>query len=230
METDALGRGEDLLFAMGWGTRVDGTNERWFAEQLAAEGYRVTLVEFPTNPTDFEREYLEPLVDLRGDLEDPMVVGHSTGGLIAAHLQPERAVYVSPWWAFYGEKLRGWLVELVSKLPVSTPVVPIDFAREEVGPRVTDRGWERVPDRVSPAFIREIRRAQAALPPIADRARVCASLADTVVGLQGIGPRVPPERVHLYDGRHEPFAAADREAATAVVTDALRAVESDGNV
>lgn len=230
MKTDALGRGEDLLFAMGWGNRVDGTNERWFAEQLAAEGYRVTLVELPTNPTDFEREYLEPLVDVRDDLEDPMVVGHSTGGLIAAHLQPERAVYVSPWWAFYGEKLRGWLIELGAKLPVSTPVVPIDFDREEVGARVTDRGWERVPDRVSPAFIREIRRAQAALPPIADRTRVCASLADTVVGLQGVGTRVPPERVHLYDGRHEPFAAADREAATAVVTDALRAVESDGNV
>jgi hypothetical protein len=230
MKTDVLGDGDDLLFVMGWGNRVDGTNERWFAEQLADEGYQVTLVGLPTNPTDFERDYLAPLADVRGDLETPAVVAHSTGGLVAANLRPERAVYVSPWWAFYGEKLRGWLLELGSKLPVSAPVIPVDFGREEVGPRVTDRGWERVPDRVSPAFVREVRRAQAELPPVADRSRVCVSLADTVVGLQGVGEHVPPGRIHLYDGGHEPFAAADRKAATAVVTGALAAVESGGNV
>ena len=111
-----------------------------------------------------------------------------------------------------------------------SPVVPVDFDREEVGPRVTDRGWERVPDRVSPNFVREIREAQASMPDVPERARVCASLRDTVVGLQGVGDRVPAERVHLYDGGHEPFAATDREAATAVVTDALAAVESNDNV
>jgi pimeloyl-ACP methyl ester carboxylesterase len=230
VKTDELGSGDDLLFVMGWGNRVDGTNERWFATQLVEAGYRVTLVELPTNPTDFEREYLAPVADVRDGLDSPVVVGHSTGGLVAAHLQPERVVYVSPWWAFYGEKIRGSLLEWGSKLPIETPVVPIDFDREEVGPRVTDRGWERVPDRVSPAFVREIRRAQAELPPIADGARVCVSLSDTVVGLQGVGERVPPERVHLYEGRHEPFTAEDRTAATAVVVDALDATESDGNV
>lgn len=230
MKTDQLGSGEDLLFVMGWGNRVDGTNERWFATQLADEGYRVTLVELPTNPTDFDREYLAPVADIRDGLDSPVVVGHSTGGLIAAHLQPERAVYVSPWWAFYGEKIRGWLLEWGTKLPIDVPVVPIDFDREGVGPRVTDRHWERMPDRVSPAFIREIRRAQAQLPPIADDAQVCVSLSDTVVGLQGIGDRVPPERIHLYEGGHEPFTAADRTAATAVVIDALAATVSSDNV
>jgi len=230
MKTDVIGDGDDLLFLMGWGNRVDGTNERWFATQLADAGYRVTLVEIPTNPTDFDREYLSPAASIRDSLDDPMVVGHSTGGLIAAHLRPERAVYVSPWWAFYGEKLRGWLLEWGSKLPVSVPLVPVDFDREEVGPRVTDRGWERVPDRVSPNFVREIREAQASMPDVPERARVCASLRDTVVGLQGVGDRVPAERVHLYDGGHEPFAATDREAATAVVTDALAAVEPNDNV
>ena len=57
-------------------------------------------------------------------------------------------------------------------------------------------------------------------------ARVCVSLSDTVVGLQGAGDRVPPERIHLYEGRHEPFTAADRTAATGVVTEALSAAES----
>ena len=226
METDTLGRGDDLLFVMGWGNRVDGTNERWFAEQLAGEGYRVTLVELPTNPTSFERDYLVPVAGVRDDLASPTVVGHSTGGLVAAHLEPRRAVYVSPWWAFYGERLRGRLLELGSKLPVLTPLVPVDFDREEVGPRVTDRGWRRVPDRVSPAFVREIRRAQAELPAVGDGARVCVSLSDTVVGLQGVGDRVPPERIHLYEGRHEPFTAADRAAAAGVVTEALSAAES----
>lgn len=230
METDVLGGGDDLLFVMGWGNRVDGTNERWFADRLADEGYRVTLVELPTNPTDFDRDYLSPVADVADDLDDPTVVGHSTGGLVAAHLQPDRVVYVSPWWAFYGEKIRSWLLEWGSRLPIEQPVVPIDFDREAVGPRVTDRGWRRIPDRVSPAFVRTIRRAQADLPDISDRARACVSLEDTVVGLHGVGARIPPERVHVYDGRHEPFAAADREAATAVVTDALAAVDTSGNV
>jgi hypothetical protein len=230
METDRIGSGEDLLFVMGWGNRVDGTNERWFATQLAAAGYAVTLVEIPTNPTSFGRAYLSPAAGIRERLDDPVIVGHSTGGLIAAHLEPERAVYVSPWWAFYGERLRGWLLRWGSKLPIAQPFVPIDFDREQLGPRVTDRGWDRVPDYVSPAFVRAIRRAQADLPAISERARVCCSLRDTVVGLQGIGERVPPERVHLYEGGHEPFSADDREAATAVVTDALAALDSSGNV
>lgn len=230
MKTDQIGSGPDLLFVMGWGNRIDGTNERWFATQLAAEGYAVTLVELPTNPTNFERDYLSPVAGVENDLEDPLVVGHSTGGLVAAHLQPDRAVYVSPWWGFYGAKLRERLLRWGSKLPVAKPFVPIDFDREEVGPRVTDSGWDRVPNVVSPAFIGAIRRAQDGLPEISDRARVCCSLQDTVVGLQGIGERVSPDRIHLYDGHHEPFSAADRTAATTVVTDAITAVESNGNV
>jgi pimeloyl-ACP methyl ester carboxylesterase len=230
METDALGSGTDLLFVMGWGNRVDGTNERWFAQQFADEGYRVTLVELPTTPTDFDRDYVAPVAAVRSELDDPVVVGHSTGGLVAAHLEPTRAVYVSPWWAFYGEKLRSYRLALASKLPIERPVLPIDFDREEIGPRVTDRHWRRLPDRVAPTFLREIRNAQAEIPAIADRARVCVSLGDTVMGHQGVGERVPRTRIHLFDGRHEPFAAADRAAATAVVTDALDAVESNGNV
>lgn len=230
MKTDTLGSGDDLLLVMGWGNRVDGTNERWFAQQFVDEGYRVTIVELPTNPTDFEREYLAPVAEARGDLDAPAVVGHSTGALVAAHLEPTRAVYVSPWWAFYGEKHLAPFLKWGSKVPIERPIVPIDFDREDVGPRVTDRQWDRVPDRMSPAFLREARRAQAELPPIAETARACVSLQDTVVGLQGVGARVPPERVHLYEGRHEPFAAADRAAATAVVTDALAAVESCAKV
>jgi len=230
MKTDVLGSGADLLFVMGWGNRLDGTNERWFAEQLADEGYRVTLLELPTNPTEFEREYLAPVADVRRDLDEPVVVGHSTGGLVAAHLEPARAVYVSPFWAFYAEKHLTRVLAWGSKLPIERPVVPVPFDRGEVGPRVTDRQWRRVPDRLSPAYLREIRRAQAELPDIADTARACVSVQDTIVGLQAVGARVPPERIHLFDGRHEPFAAADRAAATAVVTDAVAAVDTGVNL
>lgn len=226
MRTNTIGDGEELLFVMGWGNRVDGTNERWFATQMANEGYRVTLVELPTNPRDFEVEYFEPIADLWYDLDEPLVVGHSTGGLVAAHLQADQAVYVSPWWAFHGEKHRERILRWGSKLPLTRPFVPIDFDRAEIGPRVTDRGWDRIPNRVSPVFIGEIRDAQASLPEISDRARVCCSLRDTVVGLQGIGDRVASEQVHLYDGRHEPFAAEDREAATDVVLAAIDAVSN----
>lgn len=221
---ETLGAGTDLVFVMGWGNRLDGENERWFLEQLAAD-YRVHAFEIPTNGTDFERDYLAPVETYVADLSDPVFCSHSTGGLVVGHLDPDRAVYVSPWWSFYGEKLRGPVFEYGTRLPVERPFVPIDFARGEVGVRVSDEAWERLPKTVSPAFVREIRAAQETMPDPSGDVRVCCSLRDTVVGLQGIGERVTPERVRLYDGEHEPFSAADRVAACEVVTAALAEVE-----
>lgn len=222
MSATRLGSGHPLVFVMGWGNRLDGANERWFLDRLAAR-CEVHAVELPTNPTDFTADYLEPLRDRleAWGFDDPPFLSHSTGGLVVAHLEPSQAVHISPWWAFHGEKHRERVLDLGSKLPIERPIVPIDFGRAEVGARLGDEAWSRLPKRVSPVFVREIRDAQSDLPPATPGEHVCCSLSDTVVGLHGIGDRVPPARVHLFDGGHEPFSSADREAACAVVEDAL---------
>lgn len=229
MRCETVGSGPDLVFVMGWGNRLDGETERWFVDRLAAD-YTVHAVEIPTNGTDLERDYLAPLRDVvrerAGDVATPGYLSHSTGGLLVGHLAPARAVYVSPWWAFYGAKLRGHVFEYGAKLPVDRPVVPIDFTRQEVGPRLSDEAWARLPKRVSPAFVGTVRAAQRSMPDPGQRALVCCSLRDTVVGLHGIGERVSRAQVHLYDGPHEPFSAADRETACGVVERALAEVQN----
>jgi hypothetical protein len=224
MSSETLGGGPDLVFVMGWGNRLDGENERWFLDRLA-DDYTVHAFEIPTNGTDFEADYLAPVREHARGLDDPLYLSHSTGGLVVGHLDPARAVHVSPWWAFYGAKLRGPVFEYGTKLPVERPFVPIDFSREEVGPRVSDEAWARLPKQVSPAFVDTIRDAQRRLPDPREDVLVCCTLRDKLVGLQGIGQHVPPERVRLYDGTHEPFSSADREAACSVVESALRELE-----
>lgn len=226
MEFATFGEGEDLLFLMGWGNRLDGNNERWFVDRLGDAGYRVHAAQLPTNITDFEAEYLDPVREYRNRnaLQLAPVVSHSTGGLVATYLRPDGAVYCSPWWTFYGLKLRETQLSLVSKLPTDRPLLPIDFERAEVGSRVTETQWADLPKRVSPAFIREIRGAQEAMPEPQDHARVFCSLRDTVVGLDGIGEAVDPGQVTLYDGGHEPFSSGAREAIATQVIDAIDAV------
>lgn len=223
MEFATYGEGEDLLFLMGWGNRLDGDNERWFIDQFVDAGYRVHAAQLPTNIADFEREYLEPVREYRNGnaLQLAPVLSHSTGGLISAYLRPDSAVYCSPWWGFYGVKLRDTQLSLVSKLPTARPLIPIDFERSEVGGLVTEGQWADLPKRVSPAFIREIRDAQDAMPVPQDHARVFCSLRDTVVGIDAIGDAVDPEQVTLFDGGHEPFSSTDRDAITAQVIDAV---------
>jgi len=226
MEFATFGEGEDLLFLMGWGNRLDGENERWFIDRLTDAGYRVHAAQLPTNITDFEADYLDPVREYRNGnaLQLAPVVSHSTGGLIAPHLRPDGAVYCSPWWGFYGLKLRDTQIGLVRKLPTDRPLVPIDFERSEIGTHVTETQWQALPKRVSPAFVREIRAAQESLPEIAPDARVFCSLRDTVVGLDGIGEAVASEQVTLYDGGHELFSSAGRDELVGDVVAAIDAV------
>ncbi|WP_246981959.1 alpha/beta fold hydrolase [Halorientalis marina] len=226
MEFAAYGEGEDLLLLLGWGNRLDGDNVRWFVDRLVDAGYRVHAAQLPTNGTDFEADYLDPVQEYRNGnaLQLAPVVGHSTGGLVGPYLQPDGAVYCSPWWEFYGLKLRGMGFDLVRKLSTDRPLVPIDFERSELGALVSDSEWASLPKRVSPGFVAAIHDAQERMPDPGDDARVFCSLRDTVVGLDGIGAAVDPEQVTLYDGGHELFASADRDAITDDLLDALDAV------
>lgn len=218
--------GEDgLLFVMGWGNRLAGENERWFIDRLADDGYRVHAIELPTEVADLEREYLRPVQRYHDAHEPSAVVGHSLGGLVAAHLETDAPrVYLAPWWGLYGLKYLGWQSRIVPRLPIRARILPVRASRSEIGGRVTEEGWAALPKRISPVTVTEVHRAQEALTSINDEAVVFCSLRDTIVSLKAIGEVASRDQIRLYDGGHELFSSIDRRAATREVLAALAEV------
>jgi hypothetical protein len=217
------GDDRDLLLLLGLGNRVRHAAVRWLVERLAAD-YRVHAVEIPDNGTDFDRDYRRPVECYAAGLDaDYRLLSHSTGGLIAAHLSTDRPrVYCSPWWGFAPGRDAA-LATLLARLPVEAPVLPVPPDADAYGDAVDTAGRETT--WISPAFVRAIGEAQAALAgrPVPADATVFCSLADRVVSVRAIGERTPPDRVRLYDGGHEFFASAERGAILEEVRRALAA-------
>ncbi|WP_049901340.1 alpha/beta fold hydrolase [Natrinema sp. J7-1] len=203
---------EDLVFVMGWGNRWTHENVSWLIGQLTDAGYRVHAFELPTNIDDFKADWLEPIAEYVRDLGAYQLLGHSAGALIAQALDgADNHVYLSPWWG-YGENFPEPLLDAVSTLPTTFPCLPIgDLDEDALGERTTDHQIETTPSWVSPAFVRETRRAQDELLTIDHDAVVFCSLRDPVVSLRPIGERVPAEHVVLYNGGHELFSSAARD-------------------
>ncbi|NUB93092.1 alpha/beta hydrolase [Haloterrigena sp. SYSU A558-1] len=223
---------EELVFVMGWGNRWTHENVSWLIGTLTEAGYRVHAFELPTNIDDFKADWLEPIAEYVRDLEEYQLLGHSAGALIAQALDgADNHVYLSPWWG-YGETVPEPLLEAVSKLPTTLPCLPVSgLDREAIGEEATDHQLETTPNWVSPAFVRETRRAQEELLTIDHDAVVFCSLRDPVISLRPIGERVPAEHVVLYDGGHELFSSASRdrhvETLLAALEDGAAAVEDD---
>jgi len=150
----------------------------------------------------------------------------------SSHRPPDGAdnhVYLGPWWG-YGEGFPEPLLEAVAKLPTTFPCLPVgDMDRTALGSKATDHQIATTPSWVSPAFVRETRRAQDELLTIDHDAVVFCSLRDPVVSLRAIGERVPAEHVVLYDGGHELFSSGSRErhvdTLLAALEDGAEAVE-----
>ncbi|OLZ40001.1 hypothetical protein A6E15_02955 [Natrinema saccharevitans] len=215
----------DLVFVMGWGNRWTHENVSWLIGRLTEAGYRVHAFELPTNIGDFKADWLEPVAEYVRDLEGYQLLGHSAGSLVAQALDgADNHVYLSPWWG-YGEGFPEPVLDAVSRLPTTFPCLPTGgFDREDLGREATDHQLETTPSWVSPAFVRETRRAQQELLTIDHDAVVFCSLRDPVINLRPIGERVPADHVVLYDGGHELFSSPGRER----YVDPLLAALEDG--
>jgi len=218
VRTDVFGEGRDLLFVMGWGNTVDSRHERWFVDYLVEAGFRVHAMEVPTNGTAFDADYLAPVRSYRADIGDHLVLSHSTGGLVVAHLRPdEHAVYLSPWWGMAGDST---LAGLLARLPTDRPLLPAGIDPSGLG-ELAERCDLTAPDRASPAWLRTMGGAQESVPPIDDGDVVFCSLRDRVVSVRAIGEHASADQVELYDGGHELFASSGRESHAERVVAAL---------
>lgn len=214
MDRRTHGEGDDLVFVLGWGNRHDHEAVEWLVDRLVEAGYRVHVFQIPVNGTDFEADYLDPVVEFVEGLDEYRFLGHSTGGLIGAHVRepaPLTRTYLSPWWG-YTDDQQGLLLDLAAKLPLSAQVLPTGTStRESLGQLATDRMIAESPGRISPAMIRETRRAQSGLPPFEDDAVVFYAPDDQVVSPGAIEDRVPAENRVAYEGGHELFSSRSRE-------------------
>ncbi|MFC4357853.1 alpha/beta fold hydrolase [Halobium salinum] len=222
MQFDAFGDPDDtpLLFPLGWGNRPDHENVAWLVDRLVDAGYHVHTATIPTTVTDFERAYLRPVARYADANPPAALLSHSTGGLIAAHL--DRAVprvYLSPWWGIAGGT--GGLRGLLLRLPTARSVLPVPTDGDAIGDLATDRQLREGPDGIAPAFLRTVHEAQKRLPPLREDSVVFCTLTDQVVSVRAIGERTPASRVRVYDGGHEFFSSSGRGAVADRVIDAL---------
>jgi len=203
------GEGTPLLFVLGWGNDPSQDNVAWLLDALADAGYEVHAATIPTNVSSFEREYRQPVESYAADREFDAVLSHSTGGLVVAHLDWDvRRVYLSPWW---GVKpgLQSLFLPWFAKLPTSERLLP-SGAEDAVGD-IEESTPREGPGGLSPAFAREIQRAQSSLPPFREGSTVFCTLTDELVSVPAIGERTPAANLRVYDGSHEFFSSFGRE-------------------
>ncbi|KAB1188374.1 MULTISPECIES: alpha/beta hydrolase [Haloferax] len=213
---------DGLLFVLGWGNKPSHRSVQWLIDRLTYDGYRVHAVELPTNGWEFEQQYVAPVRAYAVDRNIDLVLSHSTGGLVASHLDlAVRNVFLSPWWGMALSGVGRLLYPLVSRLPTTRPIVPSGISRTDLGEMKLAAEVADTPDTVSPAFLRMIRSAQQTLPPFRETDVVFFTPTDRVVDVRSIGERTPAANLVPYDGGHEFFASEARERTFSKVLTAL---------
>ncbi|KAB1196195.1 MULTISPECIES: alpha/beta hydrolase [Haloferax] len=213
---------DGLLFVLGWGNKPTHRSVEWLIDRLTYDGYRVHAVELPTNGWEFEDQYVAPVRAYAVDRDIDLVLSHSTGGLVASHLDlAVRNVFLSPWWGMALDGIDRFVYPLLERVPTRKPFVPTGIARTDLGALKLAEEMRDTPDTVSPAFLRAIRGAQDSLPPFRTSDVVFFSPTDRVVDVPSIGERTPADNLVPYDGGHEFFASEAREHTFTKVSVAL---------
>ncbi|MFC6975468.1 alpha/beta hydrolase [Halomicroarcula sp. GCM10025709] len=207
------GAEQDCLLVLGWGNRCRHENVQWLVDRVARE-YRTHVVELPTHITDLQREWVDPVREYAADLGEFPILAHSAGGLTTAFLDDPgvtNRVYLSPWWGS-DLPLPDAVVDFVTSLPVSKPVVPTgNLEGDAIGDLATEAQLADGPDAASPAFLRTTGRAHDRLPPAREDAVAFCTLTDRVVDPRAVGRRLHADRIRLYQGGHELFSSSSRE-------------------
>jgi pimeloyl-ACP methyl ester carboxylesterase len=189
-----------------------------------AERFRVHVAELPTHISDFQAEWVEPLESYAADLETVSLLGHSAGGLTAAHMDVaglDTRVYLSPWWGSNFD-VPDFVFDALTALPITKPILPAgELTADALGELATDAQVADGPEGTSPAFLRTIDRAQQRLPPASEDAVAFCTLTDAIVDPRAVGHQLPADRIRLYDGGHELFSSRARAGLTETVMDAL---------
>lgn len=210
MQVDTFGAGESLVWVMGWGNVADSRHERWLIDQFVDAGYRTHVLELPTNDPDFAGEYVGPVRAYIDDLEDPVLVAHSMGGLTVAHVRPEQpVVYLSPWWGMDESDLPA-VAHVLLELPTARQFIPNSGDPSALGELATDAD-DTGPDRISPRWLSAMRQAHETLPPIKGSDVVFYTKTDEVVDPDAIEAHASEEQRRVYEGGHELFASRRRE-------------------
>ncbi|MFW6265905.1 MAG: alpha/beta fold hydrolase [Halanaeroarchaeum sp.] len=215
MEFDRFGdeSDPDLLFVLGWGNRPGHAPVRWLIDHLVKDDWHVHTATLPVHVTDVQREWVRPVEDYAADLDDPAVLAHSAGGLTVAltELEARTVTYLSPWWGF-PPATESPLLDLLAKIPTDRRFLPSSIDDTDLlGEHATAQQVADAPNRVSPQFIRAVRRAHRRLPPAREDAVCFCSLSDRVVSTRAIGDRIRSDQIRLYDGGHELFSSKGRE-------------------
>jgi len=214
---------EEVILILGFGNRPEHDGVQWLIDQLTAAGYVVTAFEIPRTITDFEAEYLAPVVDYVQTLDSYRVLSHSTGGLIARYLDDdglETRTYLSPWWGFH-DGLDTPLVRFLMRLPISKPILPASASRSELGELATNEWVADAPDYASPTFLREANRAQESIPPFDEDDAVFYNPDDTIVGTDAIEAQAPPTNRIQFAGGHELFCSRSRNDRVDAIVEAV---------
>lgn len=211
MEFTEYGDGDErVLFVLGWGNKTHHENVQWLVDRLVEAGYTVDVGQIPVHVSDFESAYLRPTQARHDATEPDRLLSHSTGGLIAAHLDSTAPrVYLSPWWGL--SDTRSLVGRILFAIPTARPIIPVPDDPGAIGDIATERQIAEGPDSIAPAFLRTIVAAQGRLPPFREESAVFCSLQDRVVGIDAIGERAPAARTVLYDGGHEFFSSSPRD-------------------
>jgi alpha-beta hydrolase superfamily lysophospholipase len=226
--SEHLGRYAELAGALneaGWS--VFGHDHRGHGE---SEGRRGVLEDFDDLLTDLER-VRDRAADLAPGPGDPVLLGHSMGGLVAlrylqtAAAPPDRAVVSAPWLATrvalpLWQRLAAWGLRSIA------PTLVLQRGVDASGlTRDPDRAARYIADPAvhrsgSPGMLAEVEDAQrAALAggiPAGTRVLLLLPLADEVVDPEvtarwAAGVEETRMRVRTYpEGRHEPFHDIER--------------------
>jgi len=216
MEFDRFGddADPDLLFVLGWGNRPGHAPVRWLINRLVENDYHVHAATLPVHVTNVSREWVRPVKKYATELDEPAVLAHSAGGLTVAHadIDARTTTYLSPWWGF-PPATESPLLDLLARLPTDRRFLPSSIDDTQLlGEHATPQQIADAPERVSPRFIRAVRRAHRRLPAAREDAVCFCSLSDRVVSTRAIGDRLDSEQIRLYDGGHELFTSRSREA------------------